>query len=62
MNAGFRHYMEDASVVLPAFATPAGEKAFVAVYDGHGGRQAVHWAAETHGLLFFEIPKIDKRR
>lgn len=56
MNAGFRHYMEDASVVLPAFATPAGEKAFVAVYDGHGGRQAVDYiTAKLHDVLISEL-------
>merc|ERR1719201_1567433 len=64
MNAGFRHYMEDASVVLPAFATPAGEKAFVAVYDGHGGRQAVDYTvSKLHEVLQSEMesePVVEK--
>jgi serine/threonine protein phosphatase PrpC len=64
MNAGFRHYMEDASVILPAFASPAGEKAFVAVYDGHGGRQAVDYiVSKLHDVLLSEMesePVVEK--
>jgi len=45
-NARFRRTMEDAHVILDSFA---GEKetGYFAIYDGHGGRQAVDFVAKT---------------
>lgn len=51
-NGQFRHYMEDASVVAPNWNGP---DLFVAVYDGHGGRQAVDYASsKLHDVMLGE--------
>lgn len=52
MNSQFRHYMEDVSVIAPQWN---GSDLFVAVYDGHGGRQAVDYASsKLHDVLLGE--------
>lgn len=48
-NAEYRSHMEDGhAVVDPLFTSEHGERwGYFAVYDGHGGRQAVDWC-EAH--------------
>lgn len=58
-NREFRQYMEDSAVVVDPFAF--GEKGgdrwgFYAVYDGHGGRQAVDYCeAKLHEVVMDEL-------
>jgi len=58
-NSGFRAYMEDSAVVVDPYA--AGERGveqwgFFAVYDGHGGRQAVDYCeAKLHDVVLDEL-------
>ncbi|CAE7518714.1 PTC1 [Symbiodinium natans] len=62
-NAAFRAHMEDSSVVIdPLLAEPDGELwGYFAVYDGHGGRQAVDFCeAKLHGLVLDELLNVTR--
>jgi len=58
-NSAFRSHMEDSSVVIDPFL--AGDRdgdnwGYFAVYDGHGGRQAVDYVeTKLHGLILEEL-------
>eukprot|EP00931_Biecheleriopsis_adriatica_P006562 TRINITY_DN107950_c0_g1_i1.p1 TRINITY_DN107950_c0_g1~~TRINITY_DN107950_c0_g1_i1.p1 ORF type:complete len:488 (+),score=71.17 TRINITY_DN107950_c0_g1_i1:142-1605(+) len=58
-NSAFRAHMEDESIVVDPFL--AGEVegdywGYFAVYDGHGGRQAVDYVqAKLHGIILEEL-------
>lgn len=59
-NAKYRPYMEDAAVVVdPYQVNGEGEEVrwgYYAVYDGHGGRQAVDYCeARLHGVILEEL-------
>lgn len=58
-NREFRQYMEDSAVVVDpfAFGDRGGERwGFYAVYDGHGGRQAVDYCeAKLHEVVMDEL-------
>lgn len=50
-NARYRRTMEDAHVWVDGFADDA-KQGFFAIYDGHGGRQAVEFVAKTLHVNF----------
>lgn len=58
-NSAFRAHMEDSSVVIDPFLAGDCEGDFwgyFAVYDGHGGRQAVDYCeAKLHGVIYDEL-------
>eukprot|EP00747_Dinoflagellata_sp_TGD_P148522 gnl/TRDRNA2_/TRDRNA2_176932_c0_seq1.p1 gnl/TRDRNA2_/TRDRNA2_176932_c0~~gnl/TRDRNA2_/TRDRNA2_176932_c0_seq1.p1 ORF type:complete len:565 (+),score=68.09 gnl/TRDRNA2_/TRDRNA2_176932_c0_seq1:132-1826(+) len=58
-NAQFRSYMEDSAVVIdpfPAGDGPGEQWAFYAVYDGHGGSQAVDYCEhKLHDVVLSEL-------
>mmetsp|Transcript_30556 Transcript_30556/g.58856 ORF Transcript_30556/g.58856 Transcript_30556/m.58856 type:complete len:299 (+) Transcript_30556:504-1400(+) len=57
-NANLRHRarMEDRHVVKNPLVEGSTESSFIAVYDGHGGREAADFAAETlHKNLMSEL-------
>lgn len=58
-NREFRQYMEDSAVVVDpfVFGDRGGERwGFYAVYDGHGGRQAVDYCeAKLHEVVMDEL-------
>jgi len=59
-NARHRRTMEDAHVYIDAFGgTP--EQGYFAIYDGHGGKQAVEFVAKRlHEILLEELEIFDK--
>lgn len=58
-NAGFRSHMEDVAVVVDPFLVgdlPGDTWSYFAVYDGHGGRQAVDYCeAKLHMVVHDEL-------
>jgi len=56
-NSAFRSHMEDSSVVIDPYLAGDGDTwAYFAVYDGHGGRQAVDYVeAKLHGIILEEL-------
>ncbi|CAE7948300.1 PTC1, partial [Symbiodinium sp. KB8] len=62
-NAAFRAHMEDSSVIIdPLLAEQDGELwGYFAVYDGHGGRQAVDFCeTKLHGLVLDELLNVTR--
>ncbi|CAE7596554.1 PTC1 [Symbiodinium pilosum] len=62
-NAAFRAHMEDSSVAIdPLLVEQDGEVwGYFAVYDGHGGRQAVDFCeAKLHGLVLDELLNVTR--
>ncbi|KAL6069744.1 mgpp2cl-1, protein phosphatase 2C-like protein 1 [Balamuthia mandrillaris] len=55
-NARYRRTMEDAHVVLDGFAGDESQGYF-AIYDGHGGRQAVEFVAKSFHINLEEALK-----
>ena len=56
-NSNYRAHMEDSSVVIDPFYGDAEDQwGFFAVYDGHGGRQAVDYCEQKlHSVLLDEV-------
>lgn len=56
-NSNYRAHMEDSSVVIdPFFGDAEDQWGFFAVYDGHGGRQAVDYCQQKlHSVLLDEV-------
>merc|ERR1719240_993998 len=54
-NEGYRQYMEDGSKIVDPFPIRGGDRelwGYFAVYDGHGGRQAVDYCeAKLHDIV-----------
>lgn len=62
-NEQFRSYMEDGQKIIDPFFVPAdgqeGRWGFFAVYDGHGGRQAVDYCEERlHDVVLEELTSL----
>lgn len=58
-NEGYRQYMEDGSKVIDPFPLNGSDRGiwgYFAVYDGHGGRQAVDYVeAKLHDVVLQEL-------
>eukprot|EP00439_Symbiodinium_sp_Y106_P082239 s1332_g21.t1 len=59
-NAAFRDHMEDSYVIIDPFFEQHGEHwGYFAIYDGHGGRQAVDFCeTKLHGLVLDELRNV----
>lgn len=63
-NEQFRSYMEDGQKVIDPFLLQGEERwGFFAVYDGHGGRQAVDYCEERlHELVRAELQSLSEEK
>uniref|UniRef100_A0A7S0FXG6 Protein-serine/threonine phosphatase n=1 Tax=Pyrodinium bahamense TaxID=73915 RepID=A0A7S0FXG6_9DINO len=66
-NEQFRSYMEDGQKVIDPFLSPEdnqeGRWGFFAVYDGHGGRQAVDYCEERlHEVVLQELQNLSPEK
>jgi len=65
-NEQFRSYMEDGQKIIDPFLVPGdgqdGRWGFFAVYDGHGGRQAVDYCEERlHEVVLAELQSLGQQ-
>lgn len=66
-NEQFRSYMEDGQKVIDPFLLPGsddgGRWGFFAVYDGHGGREAVDYCEQRlHDVVLQELKSLSKEK